>query len=349
MTLRVAVVGPGAVGSFVAATLARAGAEVSLLGRRAPVGPDTVRLVEANGEATVPVHRGAVGDPVSGPTPDLVVLAVKLFDLEEALASVGRWPDAPVLTIQNGVGAEARAREARPGPVIAGSLTTSVELVDGGVRRLRTGGIGLAAVRDVGPARLAAIAATLAEGGLPTRVFEDPVAMKWSKLVANLVGNASSAILDLDPGAIYADARSFDVERRQLLEARAVMGALGASPVDLPGAPVRPLLLGAQLPAWLGRPVLARAIGGARGGKSPSLRLHVRGDGTARPRPGPTEAAWLNGAVAREGARLGVPTPVNGRLSALVETVAADPERAAFFSGRPERLREAIDGPAAGP
>ena len=121
------------------------------------------------------------------------------------------------------------------------------------------------------------------------------------------------------------------------------MRALGAAPVDLPGAAVRPLLVGARLPAWLGRPMLSRAIGGARGGKSPSLRLHVRGGEGSPPQAGPTEARWLNGAVAREGKRLGQAAPVNAALEALVEEVAADTGRAAWFAGRPDRLREAVD------
>ena len=273
-----------------------------------------------------------------------MILAVKLFDLEAALETAARWPDAPVLTVQNGVGAEAIVAAARGAPLIAGSLTASIVAVPGGVRRLRRGGLGLAAVHGEAPGRLATTAAAFAEGGLATRVYPDAVAMKWSKLVANLVGNASSAILDLDPGAIYADPHGFAIERRQLLEARAVMGALGIAPVDLPGAAVRPLLLGARLPASLGRPVLARAIGGARGGKSPSLRLHVRGGEGSPPQPGPTEVRWLNGAVVREAAQRGVAAPVNAALEALVEEVAADAGRAAWFSGRPDRLREAVDG-----
>jgi hypothetical protein len=34
---------------------------------------------------------------------------------------------------------------------------------------------------------------------------------------------------------------------------------------------------------------------------------------------------------------------VNGRLEALVDEVASDPERAAWFAGRPDRLRAAVE------
>jgi 2-dehydropantoate 2-reductase len=161
--------------------------------------------------------------------------------------------------------------------------------------------------------------------------------MKWTKLLANLVGNATSAILDMDPAAIYADPRTFAVERRQLHEAVAVMRGLGLRPTRLPGAAVSLLLRGLALPPVIGRPLVARGVSGARGGKSPSLRLHVRGGGT-----GPTEARWLNGAVVAAGGDAGVRTPVNEALYGLVEAVALDPDRAAWFAGEPGRLAEAV-------
>jgi 2-dehydropantoate 2-reductase len=202
--------------------------------------------------------------------------------------------------------------------------------------------VGVAAVADPGGGAAGAMATLLAAswtaGGLPGRVYPDAAAMKWSKLLGNLVGNATSAILDMDPGEIYADRRTYPVERRQLHEAVAVMRALGLRPVSLPGADVSLLLRGLALPVAIGRPVVSRAIAGARGGKSPSLRLHVRRDGAGVP----TEAPWLNGAVAAAGERVGVATPVNACLAALVDEVAADAVRAAWFAGRPDRLADVI-------
>ena len=156
--------------------------------------------------------------------------------------------------------------------------------------------------------------------------------MKWSKLLVNLPANAVCALLDLDPRGVYGDAALFDVERRQLLEAVAVMRALGLRPVALPGADARLLVLGGRLPAVLARPILRRVIGGARAGKPPSLQLHLRGGG------GPSEVSWMNGAVARGGGRLGVPTPVNAGLAALVEAASSDPAIRARYIGRPDRL-----------
>jgi 2-dehydropantoate 2-reductase len=335
----VLVIGPGAVGSFLGATLALAGHDVTLLGRRLAQGdaPDHVVLEAADGTARhVPVRRAT--DPAEAGEPGLVLLAVKSFDVDEALATAARWPGAAVLTVQNGVGAEAAARAARESSVLAASLTTAVAPVTGGVRRLRTGGIGVAAVHGAGEDRAATLAGQLAASwtaaGLPARVYPDADAMKWSKLLANLVGNATSAILDLDPGAIYADRDGYAVERAQLREGVEVMRALGLQPVDLPGAGVSLLLRGLALPEAIGRPVVSRVIARARGGKSPSLRLHVRVAGQGPP----TEARWLNGAVADAGTRVGTPAPVNARLATLVDEVASDPARAAFLARRPDRL-----------
>lgn len=348
-SLCVVVVGPGAVGSFLGGTLAAAGHDVTLLGRRIIEGADPTRLAieEPAGPRIVSVRR--VADPAEAGTPDLVLVAVKMFDLAGALETASRWPAVPLLTVQNGAGAEEAARTARTSPIIAGSLTTAVEPVTGGVRRLRTGGVCVAAFPGAGEAEAAALAARLAtswtSAGLPGRVYANAAAMKWSKVLANLAGNATSAILDMDPGAIYADPTGYHVERTQIRELVAVMRGMSLRPVTLPGAHVSALLAGLALPEAIGRPIVARAIAGARGGKRPSLRLHVRGGGPGSgvaPADGPTEVRWLNGAVAQAGARLGVVAPVNAALAMLVDECASDPRRAAWFAGRTDRLAAAI-------
>ena len=346
MTGPVVVIGAGAVGSYLGGVLAAEGQEVWLLGRRGGSlpSPEPLLLRRATGDSTVLVRR--IGDQAAGPpTAGLVILAVKVFDLESALATAARWPDAPLLTVQNGIGAESVAASARTSPLLAGSLTTAVELVEGGVVARRRGGLGLAGVRGADPVLLASLAKTFTAGGLPARVYADATAMKWSKLLANLLANATSALLDMEPRAVYADRYGFDLERRQLREAIAVMRREGHAPVILPGAHVGLLLIGLSLPALLARPIVSRAVGAARGGKPPSLHGRLRGDGKGE---GPTEAPWLNGAVAAAGARLGIPVPINVGLAILVEAAAADPALLDDYTCRPERLFEAVLEVAAG-
>jgi len=343
--MRVMVVGAGAVGSFVGGTLAAAGADVVLVSRSAaPTASAPLTLVDPDGtERTVAIARAAAGRLDDCPTPDAVVLSVKQPDLASAIAAIARWPDAPVVTAQNGIGAEDAVLAARPvAPLVAASLTAAVELAGRErVVRRRRGGIGLAAWTDVPAATGLAreLVRSFEHGSLPARAYPDAAAMKWSKLAANLVANATSALLDADPSAIYADPRLFVLERRQLREAFAVMRRLGLSPVRLPGANVPLLAFGLRLPAVVARPILRRVVGGARGGKAPSLRMGVGASGD-----GATEARWLNGAVAAAGAALGVPTPVNDALARLVGEASADPRRRAELVGRPDRLLALVGG-----
>jgi 2-dehydropantoate 2-reductase len=331
------VVGGGAVGSFLGGTLAVAGWDVTLLRRHGTGDGSTTPLViegPRRRRTSAPVRR--VGSPEAAPdAPDVVLVAVKMFDLPSALEAAARWPDAPLATVQNGVGAEEQAAAARSSPLIALSLTTAVEPTAEGVARRRAGGLGIAPVRGDTAAIRHELADAFADGGLPTTACPDAAAMKWSKLLANLVANASSGLLDMDAGAVWADRAGFDLERRQLREAVAVMHAQGLRVVSLPGGEVGALLLGLRFPAFVARPVTALAIGRARGGKPPSLQIRLRGGGT-----GPTEAPWLNGAVAAAGARLGVPTPVNMALASLVEEMAADPAAGDRWTHNPTALRD---------
>ena len=340
--MRILVVGAGSVGSFLGGTLAAAGHEIAIL-RRGQEPTESRGALELVGPG--PERRRVeivwVGSPggITRP-PDLILLAVKLYDLPAAVEAVAGWPSAPTLTVQNGIGAEEEVAAQRPAAgLLAGSLTTAVELGPGDrVLRHRRGGIGLAPVRgDVAPL-LAEVVRSFASGGLPAREYRDAAAMKWSKLLGNLVGNAAAAILDLEPAVVYADARLFAIERRQLLEALAVMDALGLRPLALPGLDARLLALGMRLPEPLGRLVFGPIVRAGRGGKRPSLLLQLR----TRPGERRTEVAWLNGAVARVGQRMGISTPVNQTLAALVDEVAGDPERRAWFRGRPDRLLAAI-------
>ncbi len=334
------VVGAGAVGTLVAWALASGGREVAVVrrGRSGSPGPASVAVVDPDGtrlEAAVLEVRAP--SELTSP-PELIVFAVKMFDLEAAVASCAGWAEATALTVANGIGAEELVAAARRGAgLIAGSVTSSVALEpDGSVRRLNRGGIGLAPVRGEVAAPIADLAQALARSGMRVRRLSDAPAMKWSKLVANLVGNASSAIVDRSPAEIYADPRTFWIERQQLLEALAVMRGMQLPTVALPGADVRLLAIAARLPQPVSRAILGRVVGGARGGKDPSLRIHARSGS------GPSEVRWLNGAVVREAERLGLPVAVNRRLTELVEVVLHNPERRAWYEGRPDRLADDI-------
>ena len=339
---RLLVVGAGAVGTFLGALLGSVGHDVTLVRIFEQPSDKGVNLVRPDGtRVDVPVHR--VTRTQDAQTPDLILVAVKMPALRDALAPTLAWPDVPTLTVENGIGAEQVAAEVRlRAPILGGSLTAPILLTsEDEVQWLGKGGFGLAASNDKAARFVAPLLADFGRAGLHATELPDAPSMKWSKLLTNLIANATGAILDMDPDEIYSNKGLFAIEQRQLLETLAVMEALGIRPVALPGADVPLLVRAVRLPGRLSRPILRRVVTGARGGKLPSLRLHIRAAGDA-PSSEPTEAPWMNGAVASAGIETGIATPVNVRLADLVDEVAADPERRAYFRHNPSRLLEEL-------
>jgi 2-dehydropantoate 2-reductase len=332
------VIGAGAVGSLLAWALATGGMAVTLVRRRASDhGPADITVVAPGGSPRTARVAISLSAAQFGTEPDLIILAVRTFDVRAAIDSVPSPSGATFVTVQNGIGTEELVRELRPSnAIVAASLTASIDLAqDGSIRWLTRGGIGLASLDGAAPA-LPGLVAAFRQSGLRPRTYPDWRAMKWSKLIANLVGNATSALVDLPVSDVYAHPGLFEVEREQLREAFDVVGALGLKPVSLPGADVPRLELALGLPSPVARTILRFAVGGGRGGKDPSLRLAL---GASAER---TEVDWLNGAVSRTGTELGMETPVNRALTELVTQAASHSDVRNRLRGRPEAVVEAI-------
>jgi 2-dehydropantoate 2-reductase len=189
---------------------------------------------------------------------------------------------------------------------------------------------------EAGPATARALAA-LRGAGYDAREYGDYRALKWSKALLNMLGNATAAILDMPVERVYADARLVALERRGFLEALAVMDRLGIAPVSLPRYPVRLLAAAMRhMPAAILNPVLRRKIAGGRGGKPPSLQI-----GLAQGNPR-SEGEFLYGAVARAGAAARVDTPVNRVLWETLQAIASGTTAWDTYRGKPERLIEAV-------
>lgn len=328
--MRVLVVGAGPVGLWVGANLIRAGHFVGFVGR--PRVTDALRaggleVERPDGNWHLPIS--AVFDSISAASAyrkcDLICITTKAYDLSPALdeiAAVGLLPpgsDTLVAAFQNGVGAEDMvAARCGANRTIAATTTTPVSLAGPG--RLRVdrsgGGIAWAPLDAAAPGPRDCIA-TLVASGCGVAVA-DGRALKWSKLLLNLAGNASGAILDLPPAQLFADARLFRFEMAMLREAVRVMDAARIRAVSLPGAPAASLALALRwLPDLALRLLLRRRLAAARGDKRPSLYYDLA-HATGR-----SEVAWLNGAVVNAGARLGIPTPVNERLATVLTALVA--------------------------
>ena len=101
---RLLVVGAGAVGSLLGALLGTAGYDVTLIRIFEPNSERPLTLIRPDGSrVAVPVHRLTRTEDASAP--DLILVAVKMPVLREALAPTLRWPGVPTMTVENGIGA----------------------------------------------------------------------------------------------------------------------------------------------------------------------------------------------------------------------------------------------------
>lgn len=355
--MNVLIVGAGAIGCLLGGKLARANRQVTLVGR--PTFVEAVRsrgllLADETGRHTVRSIRAVTG-PLealdrSETAFDLVVFTVKSYDtaaavndLLAALQATGA-PAPALLSLQNGVGNEDTLAAALPSvAVLAGSITTPVSVEGPGAIRIdkpRYGlGLGIwrsAAANDTESGLYAEACALFEQTGFAVKRYADAKAMKWTKLLMNMMGNASCAILDEPPQVAFADGKIVDLEIEAWREALQVMSAAGIPVLNMdqyPFAALAPLIRSA--PKALIRPVLRSQIGGARGGKLPSLHIDLHS------RKGRSEVGWLNGAVVRKGSEVGMATPVNSVLTDVLTVLVADPAEIPAWRGNHDRLVQA--------
>lgn len=338
--LRYLVIGAGAIGGLVGGKLAAQGRAVSVVARVETI--DRLReegLTVKEGEQTFrsqPAVYLTAGEALAAGA-DVILLAVKGFDTGSAIAELqaSGQPVPPIVCLQNGVDNEpALAAAFGADRVIAATVTTAVSVPAAGVVVIeKARGLGVAE----GHALSKPIAADLTAAGFNVRMYANADAMKWSKLLGNLTANATSAICDLPPRALFQHDGLYDIEIDMLREALTVMQAKGIPAVDLPGGPMRLLAFGVRnLPRRLYRPYFSRAFGGARGEKMPSFHIDLSRGGAL------SEVDWLNGAVVRHGQAVGVPTPVNAALTDILTGLMRDRSSWGQFRGQPAALVAAI-------
>ena len=334
--------GAGAIGSLVGTRLALAGIDVTLVARR-----DHVAAIRTRGVTLETPRERVVCKRIDSVTsiedlaspPDLVVLTVKAYHTQEAARTLkgALGATVPVLSLQNGIGnEEVIAAELGAARTLAGTITISVNRPRPGVVRQNSlvGGIGVATLDP--QQDLSSWIGLFRRAGIPAASYRDFREMKWSKLLINLFTNATSAIVDLSPVAVVEDTGLFEIEREALREALRVMKRLGLRPVSLPGYPV-PILRAALVgPGWLVRPLMRRLVRRGRGEARTSL-WHDLQRGRSE-----NEVDVLNGAVAREAARLGLRAPVNTALTEVLNGLAAGRLDPGEYRGRPEALLAAV-------
>ena len=299
---KVAIIGCGAMGSVYAALMADAGHDVHAVtlwsDHVKAISANGLRVEGASGDRTVRIHARETTDDIG--RCDLIIVATKAFDVAAAAASCAPLIGAAtvVQTIQNGLGSSDIAAP------IVGADRLAVGVVGGFGASLRAPGhvhhngmemIRFGAYAGLSRAALESSADVWRSSGFKVALFDDINRMIWEKLIMNVTFSGPSVVTGLTIGEVMEDADAWTVALGCASEAIAVAHASGVElAVGDPIAHIRNL-----------------------GGKIPHARPSMLIDHAAGLK---CEIDAINGAISRLGRELGVPTPVNDTLVAVIKS-----------------------------
>jgi 2-dehydropantoate 2-reductase len=297
-TVRVAVIGCGAIGSLYAAHLARAPeAEVWVVDPWA----EHMDAIAENGlrvtglaDFTAAVHARTDGRDL--PDCDFGLVATKALHTRAAVAGACEaLAGAAVVSLQNGLGNEEVIAELVP-RVIRGSIITAGSVIAPGVVSYDAPGDSWFGPFEPRPASMdetERLARLLTDGGLTTHAVSDARGPQWTKVVFNSATSPLSALTGLPVGPVCTDPGLRRQVDALIAEALAVCEKTG---ITLIRAPVESVAE-AIAEAYQHRPSMLQDVLAHR----------------------ETEIDALNGGIAAEGRRVGVPTPLHDAMVALVK------------------------------
>jgi len=295
--MKLAVLGAGAVGCYYGGMLARGGHEVCLIGRAphvAAINSAGLLLETRAFSERVRLQASTEVSAVAGA--ELVLVCVKSTDTDEAARALAPYLDerAVVLSLQNGVDNAARLQAVLGRVVWPSVVYVATEMAGPGhVRHHGRGEL-------VMPQGAAGLVEAFAAAGVPVEVSDNVSGALWAKLIVNCAYNALSAITRMPYGPLVEGEGVEAVMRDAVAECMAVARAEGVSLPDGVWASV------ARIAHTMPTQLSSTAQDLARGRRS--------------------EIDHLNGHVVRRGEALGVATPVNRTLAAIVRLLE---ERAA--------------------
>jgi 2-dehydropantoate 2-reductase len=300
---RVCVVGAGAIGSLFAGHLAQIVDVCVLTRRREHAEALNEEGLRVSGRSDLLAEVAAAADPDGLPDFDVGIVATKAGGLEAAAAALeGRFADATIMTVLNGLGAEAVVREHGDWPLVSAvTFMSGTKHSDTHVEYILDTATWLGPYEGTPRGTVEEIAELIVRSGLKAEALSDLRPAQWSKLIFNATVNAVAALTGLRHDWHFAaldDPSDLGHLVRDLVdEGKAVAAAAGVQLHDDP---------------WEMN-VLATRRGSAH---YPSMLEDV----DARRA---TEIDLITGALVREGERLGVPVPLHTALYRLVKAKEA--------------------------
>ena len=300
--MKVAVVGPGAIGSLFGGMLSRGGHEVWMVDRQAErartLSKRGIWVSGVSGEFNAPVR--ATTDPAEVGAAGLVLIAVKAYDTDAAAQTAEQLvgEETIVLTLQNGLGnVEVLARRLGSDRVVGGVTSQGATLIAPG--QVRHAGYGNTIIGEQNgdlTARLRELAAEFAGSGVHCELTDDLESVVWGKLAVNAGVNAVATLAQVRNGGILESASLRGLMRGAVDEAGKVAEAKG---IRMPEE---------DMPSY------AEGICQRTADNVNSMLQDVH-------RRRRTEVDALNGAVVKEGQAVGISTPINTALAELIRGI----------------------------
>jgi 2-dehydropantoate 2-reductase len=296
--MRLVIVGAGGVGGYFGARLARAGEDVTFVARGAhleAIRRDGLRVRSAI-EGEFVVRPSAVDTLPPGPPADAVLLCVKGFDTESALAAVrpAVGPATAVLSLQNGVAsAEAIDAALGPGHAVGGAAYVFATIEAPGVVAHRfLGRIALGELDGAASPRALALRDAFAKAGIAAELSSDIGRVLWEKYL--MIGaQAGMTALTRCPVGVLRERPACWRMYRAIVEELAALGRAAGVPLD--GAVERTMAAAEKL--------------------APEATASLHHDLVSGKR---LELETLHGYAVRRGERLGVPMPMTSAVYAAL-------------------------------
>jgi 2-dehydropantoate 2-reductase len=300
--VKIAIVGPGALGCLIAGLLKHRTKEdiwlIDNIPSRVKIVRDQGIIIE--GLSSIKARPNVTAEAKEAGVCDLVVICVKSYSTEDACKGVKELvcKDTFVMTLQNGIGnVQILNDHFGQDRVIAGITNHGATLLGPGqVRHAGKGDtiIGASNGKVLGPVK--EIASILTKGGLEAKVSRDIDSVIWSKLVINVGINALTAITRLKNGALIEHDGTKEILRSAVQEAVKIVKKKRIKlAYDDPIQKVESVCKGTAANI---SSMLQDVLNNKR-----------------------TEIDFINGAIVRQGKSLDIPTPVNSVLTDLVRTI----------------------------
>jgi len=298
--MEIAIVGCGAMGSVYAGLLAAAGNAVRAVDPWAEhvraINEHGLRVEGKSGDRTVRIAAATTAEraPV-----DLVIIAAKALLVKESAESARPLigPETVVLTMQNGLGSS----DIVAGVVGAERLTVGIaggfgarliapgHVHHNGMELIRIGAYG-ALARD----RVERVVKAWQAAGFHAELEEDVAHLQWEKLICNVAYSGPCALIGGTIGEVMATPEAARISGLAATEAVAVGRARGVR-LEIPD-PV----------------TFVRDFGSKIPNAKPSLLIdHELGRRS--------EIDYINGAIPREAAKVGMQAPINDTITAFVK------------------------------